>query len=282
MRYSFYQSFNEKVNVFRLYIQMPNGSVRNYEFASNIKAISNEDGITRLFGKEVSDVAGNYFLFPLQFDNVDVGEFMFIEENEKFVRLRFLENDKPLQGDWILRTLSNGDVLFWKPFPVVSVMPTKDVQVFKENGEELPVIEQRFSVFGVITEGTNFEGIAAAEGVWTGADFHTTLFTDKIIESLAQQMRDTMEIQLIDYNHDFISSGALSEVELREERGIKYIYVKGVGDKPIPFGSGLSILIKSTLKWDNNLNVFVLLSAEPKGVSIITENIPACTICMIR
>jgi len=281
MRYSFYQFFSEEVNVFRLYIEMPKG-VLCYEFNSNIKAISNEDGITRLFGKQIFDIAGNYFLFPLTFDNVEVGEFMLIEDAEKFVRIRFLENNKTLQGDWLLRYLSSGDVLFWKPFQVVSVMPTKDIQVIQENGEELPVIEQRFSVFEITTDGHNFDGIAAAEGIWTGGDFHTTLFTDTVIESLAQQMKNNMEDQLVDYNHDFISSGKLTNVKLEERRGIKYISVKGIGDKLIPMGSGLSILIKSTLKWDSNLNVFVLLSAEAKGISIMTETIPACTICMIR
>ncbi len=282
MRYSFYQSFNNSVNVFRLYVQMPSGDVRQYEFTSNIKAISNEDGITRLFGKEIFDIAGNYFLFPLQFDNVDVGEFMFMEDNEKFIRLRFLENDKTLQGDWILRFLSNGDILFWKPFPVVAVMPTKNVQVAQDSNEELPTVEQRFSIFEVTSDGHNFDGIAAAEGIWTGGDFHTTLFTPEVIESLGQQMQSDMDNQLVDYNHDFINSGKLNEVEVKERRGIKYIAVKGIGDKSIPFGSGLSILIKSTLKWDTNLNVFVLLNAEAKGVSIMTENRPACTICMIR
>ncbi len=282
MRYSFYQSFNEGANTFRLYVQMPNGNVKQYEFNSNIEAISNEDGITRLFGKEVFDIAGNYFLFPLQFDNVDVGEFMFMEDNEKFIRLRFLENDKALQGDWILRFLSNGGVLFWKPFPVVSVMPTKNVQVTQDNNENLPIVEQQFSIFELHADGNDFDGIAAAEGIWTGNDFRTTLFTGEIIESLAKQMHDNMEGQLIDYNHDFLNSGKLTEVSLQEQRGIKYIAVKGVGDRPIPLGSGLSIFLKSTLKWDNNLNVFVLLNAEAKGVSIITENRPACTICMIR
>jgi len=281
MRYSFYQFFSGDINVFRLYIEMPKG-VLGYEFKSNIKAISNENGITRLFGKQIFDIAGNYFLFPLTFNNVEVGEFMLLEDAEKFIRIRFLESNKTLQGDWLVRHLSSGDILFWKPFPIVAIMPTKNVQVIQENNEELPIIEQQFSIFGAVADGRNFEGIAAAEGIWTGSDFHTTLFTDKIIESLAQQMKENMTVQLIDYNHDFISAGMLSSVELKEERGIKYIFVKGVGDKPIPFGSGLSILIKSTLKWDTNLNVFVLLNAEPKGVSIITENIPACTICMIR
>ena len=281
MRYSFYQFFSGEINVFRLYIEMPKG-VLCYEFKSNIKAISNEDGITRLFGKQIYDIAGNYFLFPLTFDNVEVGEFMLMEDAEKFVRIRFLESNKTLQGDWLLRYLSSGDVLFWKPFPDVAVMPTKDVQVIQEDGEELPIIEQRFSVFEITTDGHNFDGIAIAEGIWTGGDFHTTLFTDKIIESLAQQMESNMQDQLVDYNHDFISSGKLTNVKLEKRRGIKYISVKGIGDKPIPLGSGLSILIKSTLKWDNNLNVFVLLDAEPKGISIMTETFPACTICMIR
>lgn len=281
MRYSFYQAFSEDINVFRLYIQT-HDIVRCYEFKSDIKAISNENGITRLFGKQIFDIAGNYFLFPLDFDNVEVGEFMLMEEDEKFTRLRFLESNKTLQGDWILRRLSTGDVLFWKPFSIVAVMPTKDVQVVKEEGETLATVEQQFSIFEMAADGNNFEGIAIAEGVWTGKDFHTSLFTEEIIESLAQQYSENMDNILVDYDHDFVNAGKLNKVELKEQRGVKYISVKGIGDKPIPLGSGLSILIKSTLKWDINLNVFVLLSAEAKGISIITESRPACTICMIR
>jgi hypothetical protein len=76
MRYSFYEYFSDEVNVFRLYIQtFDNRNVRCYEFKTDVKGISNEPGITRLFGKEVFDVAGNYFLFPLDFNNVEVGDF---------------------------------------------------------------------------------------------------------------------------------------------------------------------------------------------------------------
>jgi len=282
MRYSFYQAFSDDINVFRLYIQTPFDSVRCFEFNSNIKAISNEDGVTRLFGKEIFDKVGNYFLFPLDFDNVEVGEFMLVEDNEKFTRIRFPEDNKTLEGDWILRNLSDGNVLFWKPFPIVAVMPTKNVQVVQEDGDTLAIVEQQFSIFELTVDGFNFEGIAAAEGIWTGEDFHTTLFTGAIIESLEKQMRKDMPLQVVDYNHDFINAGKLTKVSLQERRGIKFIAVEGVGDKVIPLGSGLSIFIKSTLKWDSNLNVFVLLSAEPKGVSIMTEIRPACTICMIR
>ena len=87
---------------------------------------------------------------------------------------------------------------------------------------------------------------------------------------------------LIDYNHDLIHDGILKKVSLHEDKGIKYIRASGTGNKPIPPGSGMSLLTKSKLKWDKNLNVFVMIDVETLGLSIITENNPACTICMIR
>ena len=284
MRYSFYQGFDDVNEVFRLYFQTHDNSIiRCFEFKSNIKAISNEPGITRLFGKEIFDQAGNYFLFPLEFDNVDVGEFLVIENTDKVLRFNFIEGNKMLQGDWVLRRLSTGDYLFWKPFPIVSIMPTKNVEVSLEQGEIIEPVEQQFSIFELETDGDNtFRGILAAEGIWTGGDLHTTLFTDTIIVKLAKKMQENMSNQLVDFNHSFINEGNFFKVELREERNIKYIWVEGVAQKPIPFGSGLSITLKSTLKWNSKLNIFVLLEADPIGGSIITDNKPACTICMIR
>ena len=214
---------------------------------------------------------------------IDVGEFLVIEDTEKILRFNFIEENKMLKGDWILRKLSTGDYLFWKPFPIVAVMPTKNVEVALEQGEVIEPVDQQFSIFQLETDSDNsFRGILLAEGVWTGGDLHTTLFTDQIIVKIAQKMQANINNQLVDYNHSFVNEGSLIKVELREERGINYIWVEGVGQKPIPPGSGLSIILKSTLKWNSKLNVFVLLEAEPIGSSIMTNNKPACTICMIR
>lgn len=284
MRYSLYQAADETDNVFRLFIQTPESSfVRCFEFKSNIKAISNEDGITRLFGKEIFDIAGNYFLFPISTENVETGEFNLIEETPKVIRMNFVESDKTLQGEWILRRLSTGEFLFWKPFPIVAVMPTKNVDVSVEQGEVVKDIPQQFGLFDLETDGSNnFKGILAAEGIWTGADLHTTLFSDKMIVKLVKAMQDKIEDLIVDFNHSFENKGSVFKVELREERNIKYIWVEGVAQDTIPHGSGLSITLKSTLKWNSKLNVFALLEADPIGLAIMTENKPSCTICMIR
>jgi hypothetical protein len=283
MKYSFYQYFNEDGNIFRLYIQTPNSDfVRCYEFKTDIEGVSDEPGITRLFGKEIFDVAGNYFLFPLDFNNVEVGDFVLLQEDDKFTRLNFVSENNVLQGEWLLRRLSTGDILFWKPFP--AVFTAKNTSATIQISDNTPEVEaeQKFSLFELTSDGGSFDGIAVAEGVWTGQDFHTTLFTKDIIEEIFSQMDGNLENMLVDYNHNMISDGQLKGVTLHEDRGIKYIRATGTGNQPIPAGSGLSLLVKSKLKWDNNLNVFVLVKAETLGLSIITENNPACTLCMIR
>ncbi len=283
MKYSFYQYFGEEENVFRLYIQThENGIVRCYEFKTDIQGISNEPGITRLFGKEVFDIAGNYFLFPLDFNNVEVGNFIIMQEDDKFVRLRFVTEGNILQGEWLIRRLSTGDVLFWKPFPAVFTTQDRTVTVQASDNTLEVEVEQSFSLFELEVLDNTYSGIAAAEGIWTGQDFHTTLFSKDIINTIFAQLDGNLDKMLVDYNHDLINDGLIKTVSLHEDRGIKYIRASGTGNKPIPPGSGLSLLIKSKLKWDNNLNVFVLLDVETIGLSIITENNPACTICMIR
>lgn len=285
MRYSFYQHFDKTANIFKLYLQLPDELyVRCYEFITNAQGISNIPGITRLFGRQVIDHAGEYFLYPIHFDNVEVGYAGLLHKEDKFLRIEFseVENDSTLKGKWVIRYLSNGEVLFWKPLPVVYTLPTKNLEVVVKEGDKVIEVEQQYSVFELKASDGKFEGIAAAEGVWTGRDYHTTLFSDKDIESIYQQMADKVQDMFVDYNHDFIGNGKLSEVTLKERHGIKYIDVKGEGNSPIPLGSGLSLIIKSKLKWDTNLNVWVLSAAEPKGVSILTHSNPACTICMIR
>lgn len=283
MRYSFYQYFSEEGNVFRLYIQtFKDGVVRCYEFKTNIKAISNEPGVTRLFGKEVFDIAGNYFLFPLDFDNVETGDFLLVQEEPKFTKLNFINEDTELKGEWILRRLSTGEFLFWKPFPIVTTVVDRVITV--SDSEVIPIVavEQRFSVFEVKTKDNRWDGIAMAEGIWTGQDLYTTYFNKDIVESIYQQLSSDLENQLVDYNHDLIHDGTIDKVSIHTENGIRLIRASGTGNKPIPGGSGLSLLTQSKLKWDNSLNVYVSLSSVPKGVSIITESNPACTICMIR
>lgn len=284
MIYSFYQSIDGGLSTFKLFIQMnKGGQVREYEFHSNIKGISDIPGVTRLFGREVLDIAGEYFLFPISFNGVEVGSFGLIDSSEKFIEMQFLDDtDNVLRGRWLLRFLSDGGVLFWKPLPLVFTLPTRDVTVTTDNLDAIQQIEQKFAIFEVTAADGKFSGIAAAEGIWTGGDFHTTMFTEKIIKSINQQMIKNIDKMLVDYNHDFIPNGKLTKITLKQERNITFIDIEGEGNLPIPLGSGLSLIVKSKLKWDKNLNVFVLLEAEPQGVSILTEGNPACTICMIR
>jgi len=278
MKYSLYQNKTE----IKLYIQTQKGLVKGYQFFSNIENISNIPGMTRLFGAE-TEMDNDYPLYPIDYSIASVGKFDLIEQTEKFTRLNFEKEEKAvLQGEWLLRHLSTGETLFWKPYPTVGVMSTKNIDISQKDGEVIKTVDQQFSVFAIEAFENTFSGIAAAEGVWTGADFRTTLFTDEIIQKLAKDMKNNMSTQLVDFNHDFIPAGKLTNVELRKERGISYIFVEGITERPVAFGAGLSILIKSTLKWNSKLNVYVLLEASSLGTSIITESKPACTMCMIR
>ncbi len=283
MRYSFYKHFSEGLSTFNLHLQNEeNGKIRSFEFQSNIEGISDIPGVTRLFGKEIEDLAGNYALFPVRFDNVEVGNFGLIQQDEKFTTLQF-SNEEPgtLNGRWILRKLSTGDFLLWKPVPMVFTTPTTDIAI-GEDVEKIEEIEQQFAIFEVHGSDGKFSGIGVAEGIWTGKDFHTTLFNKPILNRINKKMNDNMSQMLVDYNHDFVPNGKLTKVTLQEQRGVAFIELEGEGNLPIPPGSGLSLILKSKIKWDKNLNVFVLLEADPLGISIITEGSPACTICMIR
>ena len=221
-------------------------------------------------------------MFPISYDNVETGNFDLIERDDKFTRMVFEDVEgNVLRGEWILRWLSNGSILLWKPLPVVFNLPTKEVNMVVS--EELKAVEQKFSMFEITAvNGNEFEGTLAAEGIWTGQDLHTTLFSDKIIETIYQKFSEELPKMVVDYNHDLTSAGHFTDVSLHERNGIKYIDVKGVGDKPIPLGSSLSLHTKSKIIWDRNLNVHVLLDADPVGGSILTEGKSACTICMIR
>lgn len=282
MRYAFYQSFNEDGNIFKLFIETQHGGVRCFKFFTDIRAVSDIPGLTRLFGEEIFDLAGNYFLFPVDYQNVETGNFVFSGDGDKFTKLSFIDDDKTLKGDWVLRWLSNGTILFWKPFPVISMIPTNTVTVTLAKGEHLVPVEQQFSVFQVDSAGYEFEGILAAEGIWTDNKWRTVLFTKDIIKSIYQQFSAALDSKVVDFNHSLLKAGHFTGVELHEENGVAHISVKGVADKPVPFGSGLSLWTKSKIKWDDNLNVDVLLETEPLGGSIMTDSNPACTICMIR
>ena len=279
MKYSFYQVFNKDDNSFKLIVQTPM-KIIGYQFFSDIKHISNELGMTRLFGKQIDDSDARYALFPINKD-VQVGNFDLIEENENFMKLSFDERGiGDLKGEWILRKLNNGETLFWKPFSTITQEFSQEVTI--DNKQKSKEVTQSYSVFEIHSNEHEFSGIVAAQGIWTGRDKHTTLFTKELIQMLASDMKQNREIQLVDFNHNLINSGKITSVELKEERGISHISITGVADRPVPAGSGLSIMIKSTIKWDRNLNIYVPVSAESKGVSILTENNPACTICMVR
>lgn len=282
MRYSLYKAETEEGLLYRLFVKTQNGPVKGFEFQSEVQAFSSKPGLTRMFGKQIHDFNGDYYLYPLDYTTVQVGEFNLIEDTQKFMKLEFLGEDNSLKGEWILRKLSNGQTLLWKPYPLAGEMTIDEPQNFSEGEIE---VTQSYSIFDIENVGDNiFRGIAAAEGAWTGTDFRTTYFNKDIIESLGNDMVSGLDKMLVDFNHDEISHGKLTLAEVREVRGIKHIYVEGVTDKtnPVRLGSGLSIMIKSKLKWDSNLNIYVLISATALGVSVITESRPACTICMVR
>lgn len=279
MRYSLYKYSKDGIYEYKLFFESQFGNVVGYKFTSDNEKISNEFGVARLFGSKIFDIAGEYMLYPVQHDDVEIGEFYVVEEHDEFIKMIFSDVNKGLTGVWIIRSLSNGETLLWKPFPLVSTMP----KVTKDLDTSLFIKQtQNFALFRLEHNGYDFTGTAVAEGVWTGIDKHTTLFTSEIVDQVYDKMKDTLDSQIVDYNHDSVNKGKLTDITLKSYMDRKYIEVKGISSSSVPLGSGLSVTLDSTIVWDNNLNVWVLVSAEPIGVSIITENTPACTICMIK
>lgn len=282
MKYSFYYSGEKDKTTYRLFLERQFG-VGGWKFETNIKAISNQPGITKLIGKEFYDFGGEYMLYPLDFKQVETGEYFLIEQHDKYLKIRFLGENTILQGDWIIRRLMgpNDNWIFWKPSAEVFALPTRNIADGNVEEDEL-VLNQKFSAFKLSTDGFEFEGIAAAEGIWLGMDNHTTLFTDDIIEEIGQQLISKKENLIIDYNHDQMNDAKIENIVIKEQSNMKYIEITGVGNKFIPLGSGLSLTLNSTLLWNNKVNAWVLTKVDVIGVSIITEGSPGCTICMIR
>ena len=280
MRYVLYTTTEGDVVTYKLYLETFYKELYCYEFVTDVKEISNTPGLTRLFGKQISNVVNNYFLYPISTDSAEAGEYYLREENDKFIKVYFPSEDDKLQGDWIFRFLNDGKVLFWKPIPEQenNIVESKVVDLADVEIEKT----QKFAIFNLEQTEQEFRGIAVAEGAWTGLDFRTTLFRKDIVAKLGTQMAKNLEDMIVDFDHSEVSVGKLTLVKGKNYKGIEYVYVEGITNQDIPYGAGLSITINSKIKWDNNLNVFVLVDAEALGVSIMTEGRPACSMCMIQ
>ena len=264
----------------RLFLQMQEaGRIDCFKLKGELGAISNVPNMTRLFGTEIQNFNEPYYLFPIDLSVASSGEYKVLQENEKYLKVQFLSG--LLSGIWILRRLNTGEVLLWKPADDNFVCPAKSMITPVVSSFAQPVVQQ-FSSFVASTDGKTFSGVAAATGVWTGLDMHTTMFPAYTIEKMYHKMIQNMGSLVVDFNHDLQNKGGIDKVTLHDDKKIKYISVEGHSDVEVPRGAGLSIMTVSDLRWDDNLKVFVADDSTPLGVSVITKGNPACTICRVN
>lgn len=256
------------------------GRIDCYKFDGTLERFSNVPNMTRLFGYENINYNQPYYLYPIDLKKSSKGEYQVLEDKNTHLRLRFLSGI--LEGEWIIRRLNTGQILFWKPITKEFVCPAKTM-IDEVSSDIKQTVKQQFSSFeNVSNDPFMFEGITAATGVWTGADLHTTLFPDYAIDKIGNRMKTLMKDLFVDFNHNENFAGGIDEVDLVNNKKIKYIAVKGHSNIEVPKGAGLSLQLDSSLVWDNTLNIWVLNDAIPEGVSIMTNNKPACKICWVK
>lgn len=257
--------------------------VKQYTFASDIPKLSNMPGLTRLIGRYSGIPSETWLMFSEQGNHeriLDSGEFIISEHTEKYTMLSF--SGKKLNGNWVLRKLMDGQVLLWKPLQfnaIIECASKKSIGVIPEElTSDSKMVDFNFS--HVVLEDNQLSGVGLAAGVWTSGEGVTTLFTEDIVKDIFKQMQDNLINMIVDFNHDFVNTGRLTEVKLLKDPILR-IFVKGVSNKFIPRNAGISIAIKGKTEWNPDLNVNVLVKGVPIGVSVLTLSAPACKVCWI-
>ncbi len=283
MKYSLYSN-KEKDDeyVFNLYLENQiDNRIDHYSFVNKIAEISNEPNITKIFGYSDLEVNDDYYLYPLDLDGVSVGNYYIVEEHPKFLKLKF--EDGLLIGEWIIRKVDYDgyNVLFWKPPVEGYACPARSLSY--ESGKREPVIvEQKFNAgFPNLNGIHDFNGIAISTGIMTGGDLNTTLFDDNAIDRIYDYMNKNKKKLIVDFSHDFVDTGSISDVKLITNSDKKYIQIFGHSNKDITSNAGLSLAMKSTLEFDDDLNVYRWIDGEVIGVSILPDQRPACKICTV-
>ena len=286
MRYSLYKDTFEDLNTFRLYLKLQDGSVVRYEFKTQDHMLSNLPTATRWFGK--LSFVDDYFLYPIDTSGISVGEYEIIQMHEKFIKIKFLNG--MVQGEWYLRNIRDGEILFWKPKPEGFVCQMRSVEISKlELREDRITVEQAFGAH-LIIDGREFSGPCMSSGIVTGLDRVSTLFPDSFLRKFTKKLQNKMSDLIVDIDHEFLvtgdkegsNTGEITEIKLKENNRINYIWCKGRTNHPIPGNAGLSVTLKTEAVWDDDLNIYVAVDGDPIGITITDKISPSCKICWIE
>lgn len=296
MKYSLYKETFEDGNLFKLYLKLQDSTVVSYKFKTIDHMFSNLPNATRWFGQLVYG-EDDYYLYPIDQSGISVGEYEIIQAHEKFLKIKFTSGS--LEGEWFLRNVTGGEVLFWKPKPEGFVCHMKSVEVINTDVpmENRITVDQAFSS-EILIDGRDFSGPCISTGVATGIDRISTLFTLKFLKKLEKKLIKKMPELVVDVDHellqvigdklptqvekDSVNTGKITKIKLKENDKIDYIWCKGQTDYPIQNHAGLSITMKTELVWDDNLNIWVADDADPIGISITDKIQPACKICWVE
>ncbi len=253
--------------------------------------ISDNPNATRWFGKLVLG-EDSYYLYPIDESGISVGEFEIIQMHEKFIKIKFLNG--LITGEWYLRNVSGGEVLFWKPKPegfVCSMNTTviTDERLSEMNTDNKIVIEQAFGSHLLIVD-NEFSGPCMSSGIVTGLDRISTLITDAFLRKFAKKLQNKMSDLIVDIDHEFLvtgdkeqsNTGSITEIKLKENKKLNYIWCKGQTTHPIPGHAGLSVTLKTEAVWDDELNIYVAVDGDPIGIAITDKISPACKICWVE
>lgn len=291
MRYSLYKNRFEDVNQFRLYLKMQDGDVILYKFITPDLMFSNLPTATRWFGK-FEFGTDDYYLYPIDENGISVGEFEVIQMHEKFIKIKFI-NGK-LEGEWIIRHIKGGEVLFWKPKPEGFVCGMNHIEVVEreaiDSTRDILKVKQAFGAH-LLIDGRNFSGPCMSAGIVTDAHSRTsTLFTDKFLRKFTKKLKSKMSELIVDIDHEFLTTGdkegsntgKITEIKLNENDKINYIWCKGQTTHAVPAHAGLSVTLETEIVWDDKLNIYVAVDGEPIGIAITDKIQPACKICWIE
>jgi hypothetical protein len=290
MRYSVYKYELEAGNEFRIYLKMQDGSVVCYKFLTLDHMFSNMPNATRWFGQIVLG-EDDYYLYPVSTTGIAVGEFEILQIHEKFIRVKFING--LLEGEWYFRNITGGEVLFWKPKPEGFVCGMNNVSI-EEKIENIAVtdkvvLEQAFGS-SLVIEGRDFSGPCMSAGIVTGLDRVSTLFTNEFLEKFTKKLQNKIDELIVDVDHEFLATGdkegsntgGISEIKLKENKKLNYIWCKGQTTHPLPVNAGMSVTLKTDAVWDDELNIYVAVDGDPIGVSITDKIQPACKICWVE
>lgn len=262
--------------------------------------ISDNPNATRWFGELVLG-ENSYYLYPIDDSGISVGEFEIIQMHEKFIKIRFLNG--LITGEWYLRNISGGEVLFWKPSPEGFVCGMNSTIITEErlsgmNTDDKMTVNQAFGSHLLIVD-NEFSGPCMSSGIVT--DMHSkisTLFTDAFLEKFTKKLQNKMSDLVVDVDHellqimrsnvpteeekDFTNTGGIIEIKLKKNKKLNYIWCKGQTTHPLPGNAGMSVTMTTDIVWDDELNIYVAVDGDPIGITITDKINPACKICWVE